>query len=146
MFRKNDVRTSVVLSLTDIEVCGIIVSCKDHATSTEGDAVVGVSGNITQDLKEGSVGVFGGGGLLLVKLVVTNEEIVVNRSGIVEDSANYVLDTEYAFVIEGWTERILGGLLDLGAIDDGSVLVRVNLAFLVVRMIPFEAEICDVVI
>ena len=36
--------------------------------------------------------------------------------------------------------------MDLGAIDDGSVLVRVKLAFLGVRMIPFEAEIGDVVI
>ena len=36
--------------------------------------------------------------------------------------------------------------MDIGAIDDGSVTVRVNLVFLGVRMILFEAEIGDVVI
>ena len=36
--------------------------------------------------------------------------------------------------------------MDIGAVDDGSVLVRVKLAFLWVRMITFEAEIGNVVI
>ena len=36
--------------------------------------------------------------------------------------------------------------MDLGAIDDGSVLVRGKMAFLGVRMITFEAEIGDVFI
>ena len=49
-------------------------------------------------------------------------------------------------VIEGWTERRFGGVLDIGAIDDGSVLVRRKMAFLGVRMITFEAEIGDVFI
>ena len=82
----------------------------------------------------------------MAKLVETNKEIVVNRSGIVEDSTDYGLDVEDAFVIEVWTERRFGGVLDLGAIYDGSVLVRGKLAFIGVRMITFEAEIGDVVI
>ena len=36
--------------------------------------------------------------------------------------------------------------MDLGTIDDGSVPVRIKLAFFGVRMIPFEAEIGDVII
>ena len=82
----------------------------------------------------------------MAKLVETNKELVVNRSGIVEESTDYVLDAEDDFVIEGWTERRFSGVLDLGAIDDGSVLVRGKMAFLGVRMIPFEAESGDVVI
>ena len=81
----------------------------------------------------------------MAKLVETDEELVVNRSGIVKESTDYGLDAEDAFVIEGWTERRFGQVLDLGAIDDGSVLVRGKLAFIGVRMIPFEAEIGNVV-
>ena len=80
------------------------------------------------------------------KLVETYEELVFNRSVIVEESTDYGLDAENAFFIKGWTERSFGGVLDIGAIDDGSVLVRGKLAFLGVRMISFEAEINDVVI
>ena len=36
--------------------------------------------------------------------------------------------------------------MDLSAIEDGSVPVRRNMAFLGVRMIPFEAESGDVVV
>ena len=77
--------------------------------------------------------------MLLVNIVETDKELVVNLSGIVEESTDYGLDAVYAFVIEGWAERRFGSVLDLGAIYDGSVSVRINLAFLGVRMIPFEA-------
>ena len=56
------------------------------------------------------------------------------------------MDAVDAFFIEGWAERRFCGALDIGAIDDGSVPVRGKLAFLGVRMIPFEAESGDVVI
>ena len=112
----------------------------------EWDAVVGVSGNVIQELEYSSVGVFGVGGLLLANLVESYEEIVVNRLGIVEESTNNGLNAVDAFVIEGWSERRFGGILDIGAIDHGSVPVRRNLAFLGVRIIPFEAESDDVVI
>ena len=51
-----------------------------------------------------------------------------------------------AFVIEGRAERRFGGILDFGAMDDGSVPVRRKMAFLGVLMIPFEADSGDVVI
>ena len=82
----------------------------------------------------------------MAKLVEGDEELVVNCSCIVEGSTEYGLEEVDAFVIEGWDERRFGGVLDIGAIDDGSVLVRGKLAFLGVRMISFEAEINDVVI
>ena len=66
--------------------------------------------------------------------------------GIVEEITDYRSDVENAFVIEFWTERRFVHVLDLGAIDYGSVIVRGNLTFLGVRMIPFEAEIGNVVI
>ena len=66
--------------------------------------------------------------------------------GIVEEIIDYRSDVENAFVIEFWTERRFGGVLDIGAIYDGSVFVRGNLAYLGVRMVPFEAESCNVVI
>ena len=77
VFRKNDVRTSAASSLADIEVCGIRVSCKDHATSAEEDYIVGVSGDVIQELEQGRVGVFGGVSLLLVNIVETDKELVV---------------------------------------------------------------------
>ena len=76
----------------------------------------------------------------MANIVETNEELVVNRSGIVEESTDYGPNAEDEFFIEGWTESRFSGILDLGAIDDGSVLVRGKLAFLGVRMIPFETE------
>ena len=51
VFRKHDVSNSASSRLDDIEVCGIVVSYKDHATSVEEDAVVGVSGNVIQEME-----------------------------------------------------------------------------------------------
>ena len=51
VFRKHDVRTRVATGLSEIEACGIGVSCKDHATSAEEYAVIGVSGNVIQELE-----------------------------------------------------------------------------------------------
>ena len=51
VFRNHDVRTRAAARIADIEVCGIRVPCKDHATSAEEDAVVGVSGNIIQEME-----------------------------------------------------------------------------------------------
>ena len=83
---------------------------------------------------------------MLAKLVESDKELVVNCSGIVDESTNYGLDTVDAFVIEGWAERRFGGVLDLGDIYDRSVPVRGKLAFLRFNMIPFEAESGDLVI
>ena len=82
----------------------------------------------------------------MAKLVESDKEIFVSRLVSVEDITDYGLDAVDAFVIEGWTERRSGGVLDIGAIDDGSVSVRGKLAFLGVRMITFEAESVDLVI
>ena len=49
--KNHDVRISAALSLADIEVCGIRVTCKDHATGAEEDAIVGVSGDVIQELE-----------------------------------------------------------------------------------------------
>ena len=51
VFRNHDGRTSAASRLADIEVCGVGVSCKDHATSAEEDSVVGVSGDVIQELE-----------------------------------------------------------------------------------------------
>ena len=51
VFRKPDVRTIVSPRLAEIEVCGVGVSCKDHVTIAEEDVVVGVSGDVIQELK-----------------------------------------------------------------------------------------------
>ena len=51
VFRNHGVRTITALCLAEIEVCGIRVYCKDHVTSAEEDAVVGVSGDVIQELE-----------------------------------------------------------------------------------------------
>ena len=81
----------------------------------------------------------------MAELVERDEELVVNRVDIIEESIGYGLNTVDAFVIEGGAEGGFRVILDLGAIDDGSVPVRIKLAFFGVRMIPFEAEIGNVV-
>ena len=65
----------------------------------------------------------------MAKLVEGDEELVVNCSCIVEESTEYGMEEVDAFVIEGWDERRFGGVLDIGAIDDGSVPVRGKLAY-----------------
>ena len=82
----------------------------------------------------------------MAELVERNKELVVNRLGIIEESTDYGLNAVDAFVIEGGAERGFRGILDLGAIDDGSVSVRGKLVFLGVRMIPFEAYRGDIII
>ena len=72
-------------------------------------------------------------------IVESDEELVVKSLGIVEESTDYGLYGVDAFFIEVWAERKFSGLLDSGAIYDGSVPVRGKLAFLGVRMIPFQA-------
>ena len=44
-------RTSADERLSDIEVCGIGLSCKDHVTSVEEGAVVGLSCDVIQELE-----------------------------------------------------------------------------------------------
>ena len=51
VFINQDVRTSAAARLADIEVCSIEVSCKDHSTSAGEGALVGVSGNVIQELE-----------------------------------------------------------------------------------------------
>ena len=82
----------------------------------------------------------------MAELVDSDKELVVKRSGIIEESTDYGLNTVDAFVIEGGAERGFGGILDLGAIYDESVSVRGKLAFIGVRIIPFEAESGDIII
>ena len=76
----------------------------------------------------------------MAELVDSDKELVDKRSGIIEESSDYGLNAVDDFVIEGGAERGVRGILDLGAIDDGIVTLQGKLAFLGVRMIPFEAE------
>ena len=39
--------------------------------------------------------------MLLAKLVETDEELVINHPGIVEESTTYGMDSEDAFIIKG---------------------------------------------
>ena len=75
----------------------------------------------------------------MANIVESNEELVFNRSDIIEESTDYRLNAVDSFVVEGGSERGFRGILDRGAIDDGSVHLREKLAFLGVGMIPFEA-------
>ena len=51
---------------------------KHHATRSVKEAIIRISGYIIKELEKGSVGVFGGGSLLLANLVETNKEFVIN--------------------------------------------------------------------
>ena len=56
------------------------------------------------------------------------------------------MDAEDDLGVYGRTERGLRGLLDFGAINNGCVLVGINLTLLGVGLITLEAYVGDVVI
>ena len=53
----------VTARLGDVEICGVGVSGKDHGAGPVEDAVVGVGGEIVEELDEVGLGELGGRGL-----------------------------------------------------------------------------------
>ena len=53
----------VTARLGDVEICGVGVCVEDHGTGSVKDAVVGVGGEIVEELAEVGIGELGGRGL-----------------------------------------------------------------------------------
>ena len=67
-----------------VEVAGIGVSCQYHVACSVCGAVVGVGGDVVEELVDACVGVLCGGGLLGADGAEGAEELRVNGPGVVE--------------------------------------------------------------
>ena len=56
--------TGVAAGFADVEVAGVDMGCEGHAASTVGDFVLGICGNIVEQLVDGGGCGFDGSGLL----------------------------------------------------------------------------------
>ena len=106
-----------------IEVCSIILDCKDHVACTIGDAIVWIRGNIFEDLVDSvSIG-FGGRGFLGANDAESNKKFAVDRASVPQEGAKNTLDALDAVRVE-WRELIgICKLMGLGAVEDGGMLV-----------------------
>jgi len=107
-----------------VEVAGIGVSCQYHVACGVCGAVVGVGGDVVEELVDACGGVMCGGGLLGADGAEGAKELWVDGPGIVEEGAHDALDSLDAGFGEGWACVDVGGLvLGFGTVDDGSVPV-----------------------
>ena len=112
-----------------IEETGVGVASKQHVAGAVSDAVVGVGGDVVEELVNGRAGGFSGGSLLGAYGAEGDEELIVDGAAVPEEGANNALDTFDASVIEWGAGVWWGRMLDLGPILDGGVLVRGQLGF-----------------
>ena len=96
VFGDHNVGASLDTSFADTEVAGIGVCCKDHDAGLVGDPVVGVCGDVVEQLIDG-------GGLLGSDFTEVDEEFVVDGSRIEEEDADDALDSFDAGIVQGWT-------------------------------------------
>ena len=75
------------------------MASKHHVTSLVEDAIIKVSVYIIEDLEKGSIVIFGGRSLFFANLVDTNKEVVINRSSVVWEGSNNVLNAEDALSV-----------------------------------------------
>ena len=101
----------------------------NHLTGSIDNAIVWIGGYIVKELVDGERGGFSGGGLFGADGVYSNQELVVDSAAVEEQSANDALDASYAGFVERRTGVGLGSKLRLGAVRDGHVFVRRELAF-----------------
>ena len=60
VFGEHDVGASAAARFANVKVYGVGVAGKDHVAGAVGDAVIGVCGEVVQDLEHVDVGVFCG--------------------------------------------------------------------------------------
>ena len=82
----------------------------------------------------------------MAELAEGDEELVVDGAGVVPDGADELLNAELAGVVREWAGRGFGGVLDFGAVVDGSVPVGGVLRFLGGGVVELGAQLGDVVV
>ena len=108
-------------SMGDVKIRGVGVGGEDHGAGSVEDSVVGVGGEIVEELTEVGLGELGGCGLCGSKFSEGDEELVVYCATIIQEGADDGLDSFDTGVVEfGAGVRRVGELL-FGAINDGCV-------------------------
>ena len=139
VFREHDVQTRATTGFADVEVRGVGVAGQYHVAGPVGHAIVGEGVQVVKELEHVDVGGFYGRGLLLGEIAEDYEEFVVGCAGVVSGCADDMLDVQQASVAEQWAIGYIGGILDLHAVVDGSVAVRVMLGFLGVGVVELRS-------
>ena len=108
-------------SMGDVKIRGVVVGGEDHGAGLVEDAVVGVGGEVVEELTDVGLGELGGCGLCGSKVAEGDKELVVYCAPIIQEGANYGLDSfDTSGVKWGDGVRRVGELL-FGAINDGCV-------------------------
>ena len=144
VFREEYVSTHAAASFADVKVGSVSVGGSNHLAGSIDNAIVGIGGYIVEELVDGERGGFGGGGLFGADGVHGNQELVVDSAAVEEQSANDALDASYAGFVERRTGVDLGSKLRFGAIRDGHVFVRRELAFGRLRVIVTIEDCLDI--
>ena len=120
--------------------------CEDYATSSVGDAVAGVGGDVVEELRDCIVGCFCGRGLLLAKLADSHKQLVIDGATVKQKRTYDGLHAENVSFFKGIAVISFGGVLDFGAVNDWSVFVRGVLRFPGVSVVEFDSEVGNVVV
>ena len=111
----------VTVSTRDVKICGVGVGGEDHVAGSVEDVVVGVGGEVVEELTEVGLGELGGSGLCGCKVSEGDEELVVYCATIIKEGADDGLDSFDTGVVKfGAGVRRVGKFL-FGAINDGCV-------------------------
>lgn len=122
------------------EKAGVRMCRQDHGASLVSDAVIGVGGNIVEQLVNSGCRGFGGSGLLGADGAERGEQLVIDGPGIVEKRTNdalnafNVLRREYGFIGADWCHLLMG------SICDGDVRMWSMLGFGRLGMCVFKEE------
>ena len=144
VFREEYVSTHAAASFADVKVGSVSMGGSNHLAGSIDNAIVWIGGYIVEELVDGERGGFGGGGLFGADGVYSNQELVVDSAAVEEQSANDALDASYASFVERRTGVGLGSKLRLGAVRDGHVFVRRELAFERLRVIVAIEDCLDI--
>ena len=110
------------VSMGNVDICGVGVGEEDHGAGSVEDAVVGVGGEVVKELTEVGLDELSGCGLCGSKVAEGEEELVVYCKTIIQEGADYGLDSFDTGVVEfGAGVRRVGEFL-FGAINDGCVV------------------------
>ena len=133
-------------SAGDVNIRGVGVSGEDHGAGSVEDSVVGVGGEVVEELTEVGLGELGGCGLCGSKVAEGNKEIVVYCATIIQEGAYNGLDLFDTGVVEfGAGVRQVGEFL-FDAINDGYVAKGRVLRFRWDGVAPFKEEVFNVIL
>ena len=129
VFREEDVSSSLAAIFAFVVETHFFMCGKYRVTSSLGDDVVGIGGDILEKLVYGGSGGFFDGGLLTSNGVESNKKLVVHCTCIVKEGSNNALNLFDACLIEKWAVFFCAHKLGFGAKMNFLMLVWRELVF-----------------